>query len=132
MFFRGWPKWPSGGCVQILPGWGGGFPMVKMKSKNALPPILGSENTNLIVVPPNFDPIYHSLTPPGCRARATKTRLYRPPRRNQTSPRDRATWGGLTLAKRSWVGGYSPKNGGPKHTTTCPKSPTCTLNTPWK
>ena len=38
---------------------GGGFPMVKMKSKNTLPPISGSENTNLIVVSPNFDPIYH-------------------------------------------------------------------------
>ena len=25
---------------------GGGFPMVKMKSKNTLPPISGSENTN--------------------------------------------------------------------------------------
>ena len=53
---------------------GGGFPMVKMKSKNTLPPISGSENTNLIVVSPNFDPIYHFLTPPGRRARATKTR----------------------------------------------------------
>ena len=42
------------------PTWmGGGFPMVKMKSKNTLPPISGSENTNLIVVLPNFDPIYH-------------------------------------------------------------------------
>ena len=37
--------------------------MVKMKSKNTLPPISGSENTNLIVVVPNFDPIYHFLTP---------------------------------------------------------------------
>ena len=53
---------------------GGGFPMVKMKSKNTLPPISGSENTNLIVVPPNFDPIYHFLTAPCRRARATKTR----------------------------------------------------------
>ena len=52
---------------------GGGVLMVKMKSKNTLPPISGSENTNLIVVPPNFDPIYHFLTPPGRRARATKT-----------------------------------------------------------
>ena len=53
---------------------GGGFLMVKMKSKNTLPPISGSENTNLIAVPPNFDPIYHFLTPPGRRAGATKTR----------------------------------------------------------
>ena len=57
---------------------------------------------------------------------------------NCASPQNCATqtlggpWGGLTLAKGTWVGGYSPKNGSPKHTRTCPKSPTCTSNTPWK
>ena len=52
----------------------GGFPMVKMKSKNTLPPISGSEHTNLIVVLPNSEPIYHLLTPPNRCARATKSR----------------------------------------------------------
>ena len=57
-------------CKSYRDEGGGGFPMVKMKSKNKLPPISGSENTNLIVVLPNSEPIYHFLTPPiAARAR---------------------------------------------------------------
>ena len=78
--FPGVAKMAIWGLCANPTGMGGGFPMVRMKSKNKLPPIPGSENTILIVVSPNFEPIYHLLTPPpDRRACATKTRYYRPP-----------------------------------------------------
>ena len=73
-FSRGGQNGHLGAVCKSYWDWGGGFLIVKMKTKNTLPPILGSENTNLIVVWPNSEPIYHFFTPPNCRARATKTR----------------------------------------------------------
>ena len=66
-------------------GRGGGFPKVKMKSKNTLPPISGSENMNLIVVPPNFDPIYHFLTPSGPPAPQQRSDTPPPPPRHRAA-----------------------------------------------
>ena len=73
--------------------------MVKMKSKNTLPPILGLENTNLIVVPPNFDPIYHSLTPRSPRARDKNSVISAPPQKSNVTTRS-GDLGGTYLGQK--------------------------------
>ena len=155
--------------------------MVKMKSKNTLPPTSGSENTNLIVVLPNSDPIYHFLTAPGRRRARQKLgnigppggiirhhAIGRPQNRggryfdfkigphlphfmsrqgftfpNHPQPPDCASpkiaqlrplgaLGGTYVGQKNLGLRLLTKKWGPKTHHNLPKSPTCTLNTPWK
>ena len=73
-FFLGVAKMAISGLCANPTGMGGGVPDGKNEIKEHITPYFGVGEHEFNSGGSNFDPIYHSLTPPGRHARATKTR----------------------------------------------------------